>query len=63
MGTEAAVQHLRQKDPVVSLSPVLSAAGKQGCLWEMLSLHCGFTAAMSTGTILVHLTAWPYRTS
>ena len=40
-----------------------SLAGKHGSLWKMLSLHCGFTATMSTSTILVHLAAWPSRSS
>lgn len=40
-----------------------SLAGKQGSLWKMLSGHCGFTATMSTSTILVHLAAWPSRSS
>lgn len=40
-----------------------SLAGKQGSLWKMLSVHCGFTATMSTSTILVHLAAWASRSS
>lgn len=40
-----------------------SLAGKQGSLWKMLSLHCGFTATMSTSTILVHLAVWSSRSS
>lgn len=35
-----------------------SLSGKQGCLWNMLSLHCGFTPTMSTGTVLICLAAW-----
>lgn len=42
-----------------SLCRLPSLAGKQGSLWKMLSLHCGFTATMSTSTILGHLPTMP----
>lgn len=38
-------------------------AGKQGSLWKMLSVRCGFTATVSTSTILVLLVSWPSRSS
>lgn len=44
-----------------SCCPLLSRASKQGSLWKVLCVHCGFTATMSTSTILVHLTTWPLR--
>lgn len=44
-----------------SRCPLPSLASKQGSLWKVLSVHCGFTATVSTSAILVHLPNWPLR--